>query len=246
MGLRRTMLGVALITLVGCAAGAVPAKPRELTAAERERVSEVLEPLLTAANLWHGAADGCAAAYSAVEGDVIGVALTPHAPCRVKLVLTTGALTRLDRAELRAVLSHEIAHLELGHADALQARVDARKQTEQGIKTASRAASKAVGFIPGIGGFISSGIGATRQVATAAMDVHGDPYLPEEEQAADAMAVTLLNQGEPLGCHVLIALLEERLRAPDDQAWAPWAHTHPVSAARIEADSVPCPDPTAR
>jgi hypothetical protein len=68
------------------------------------------------------------------------------------------------------MLSHEIAHLQLGHADALQARAEAKKQTEQGVKTASRAASKAVGFIPGIGGFISSGIGATRQVATAVME----------------------------------------------------------------------------
>jgi hypothetical protein len=63
-----------------------------------------------------------------------------------------------------------------------------------------------------IGGFISSGIGATRQVATAAMDAHGNPYLAEEEATADAMAVTLLNEIEPLGCHALIALLEQRLR----------------------------------
>ena len=84
----------------------------------------------------------------------------------------------------------ELAGMQLGHADALQARADAKKKTEQGVKTASRAASKAVGFIPGIGGFISSGIGATRQAATAVMEIEGNPYLPEEEHAADAMAVT--------------------------------------------------------
>jgi hypothetical protein len=246
MGPRPKALALALIVLAGCATAAGPPKPRELTAAERARASEALEPLLTAANLWHGPADGCAAAFSAVDGDVVGVAITPHAPCRVKLVLTTAALTRLDRATLRAMLSHEIAHMQLGHTDALQARADAKKQTEQGVKTASRAASKAVGFIPGIGGFISQGIGATRQVASAAMDAQGNPYLPEEETAADAMAVTLLNESEALGCHALIALLEERLRAPDDPAWVPWAHAHPVSEARLEADSAACPDPTAR
>src|SRR5262245_63036029 len=228
MGPRPTALALALIALAGCATGAKPPKPRELTAAERDRASEALEPLLTAAGLWHGPADGCAAAYSAVEGDPVGVALAPHAPCRVRLILTTGTLTHLDRVALRALLSHEIAHMQLGHADALQARVEAKKQTEQGVKTASRAASKAVGFIPGIGGFISQGIGATRQIASAAMEMQGNPYLPEEETTADAMAVTLLNESEPLGCRALIAVLEERLRTPDDAAWSPWAHAHPV------------------
>jgi hypothetical protein len=235
-----------LVALIGCAAASRPAKPRELSSAERDRTSAALEPLLTAAGLWHGPAEGCAAAYAAVEGDPVGVALAPHAPCRVRLVLTTGALTRLDRATLRALLSHEIAHMQLGHADALQARADAKKETEQGMKTASRAASKAVGFIPGIGGFISSGIGATRQVATAAMDAHGNPYLPEEETAADAMAVTLLNESEPLSCRALIVLLEERREAPDDPAWSAWAHAHPVTAARIEASSASCPDAASR
>src|SRR5215510_2344500 len=129
MGPRPTALGLVLIALAGCATAAKPPKPRELTAAERDRGSEALEPLLTAAGLWHGPADGCAAAYSAVEGDLVGVALTPHAPCRVRLILTVGTLTHLDRATLRAVLAHEIAHLQLGHADALQARIEAKQQT---------------------------------------------------------------------------------------------------------------------
>ena len=246
MGLRWTALGLALVALAGCATRAAPPKPRELTPAEHDRASDALEPLLMAANLWHGPADGCAAAFGAVEGDVVGVSLTPSAPCRVRLVLTTGALTRLDHETLRAVLSHEMAHMQLGHADALQARVEAKRQTEQGVKTASRAASKAVGFIPGIGGFISQGIGATRQIASAAMEMQGTPYLPEEETTADAMAVTLLNESEPLGCRALVAVLEERLRTPDDPAWSPWAHAHPVSAERVEADGAACPDPTAR
>ena len=246
MALRRNALGLFLLLLFGCAAPSRQSKPRELTPSERDRTSEALEPLLTAANLWHGEADGCAAAYAAVEGDLVGVALTPHAPCRVRLILTTGALTRLDRATLRALLSHELAHMQLGHADALQARAETKKQTEQGVKTASRAASKAVGFIPGIGGFISSGIGATRQVATAVMEHEGNPYLPEEEDAADGMAVALLNESEPIGCQALIVLLEERLHAPEDAAWAPWVHAHPVSAQRIEAASARCPDSTSR
>ena len=246
MGPRPTALGLVLIALAGCATAAKPPKPRELTAAERDRASEALEPLLTAAGLWHGPADGCAAAYSAVEGDPVGLALAPHAPCRVRLVLTTGTLTHLDRPMLRAVLSHEIAHMQLGHADTLQARAETKKQTEQGVKTASRAASKAVGFIPGIGGFISQGIGATRQVATAVVEHEGNPYLPEEEHAADSMAITLLNESEPLGCQALVVLLEERIRAPEDAAWAPWVHAHPVSAERVAAVRAPCPDAASR
>src|SRR5215831_9540415 len=127
MALRPTALGLVLVALAGCATAGRPPKPRELTPAERDRASEALEPLLTAAGLWHGPVDGCAAAYSAIDGDPVGVALTPHAPCRVRLILTAGTLTRLDRATLRALLAHEIAHMQLGHADALQARVEAKK-----------------------------------------------------------------------------------------------------------------------
>lgn len=36
-------------------------------------------------------------------------------------------------------------------------------------------------------------------------------------------------------------LLEERLRAPNKDAWAAWLKTHPVSAERIEALAAPCP-----
>lgn len=58
-------------------------------------------------------------------------------------------LTALDRAKLRALLAREIAHMQLSHAEARQARADAKKQTEKQVKTASGAASKAASFIPG-------------------------------------------------------------------------------------------------
>ena len=184
---------------------------------------------------------GAPPTFGVVEADVIAVVLTPHAPCRVRLVLTEVTLTRLDRATLRALLAHEIAHMQLSHPDARQARADAQKQTEKKIKTASSAASKAVSFIPGVGGLVSKGIGTARKGVTAAMEMAGTPYLPEEEQAADAMAVTLLNEAEPSSCHALVGLLEERLRKPDEDAWAPWIHAHPVTAERIEALAGPCP-----
>jgi hypothetical protein len=218
-----------------------PAKARELTPAERESLSGVLEPLLIAASLWRGPSDGCAAAFGVVESDTIGVLLVPHAPCRVRLVLTKETLTRLDRAELRALLAHEIAHMQLGHADARQARADAQKQTQKDIKTATRAGSKAVSLIPGVGGLISQGIGTARKAATLAMEMHGNPYLPEEEQAADATAVTYLNEAETASCQALTDLLEERLRAPDEAPWVPWLQGHPVSAERVEALAAPCP-----
>jgi hypothetical protein len=52
------------------------------------------------------------------------------------------------------------------------------------------------------------------------MEMHGNPYLPGEEQAADAMAVTFLNEGEPASCRTLPSLLEERLGSPDEAARA--------------------------
>ena len=246
MGARELVLGVALISLAACATASAPAKARTLTPVERDSLSQTLDPLLTAAGLWRGPADGCAADFGVVEGDLVGVVLMPHAPCRVRLLLTEATLARLDRATLRALLAHEIAHMQLSHPDARQARADAQKQTEKEVKTASRAASKAASFIPGVGGLVSKGIGTARKGVTAAMEMGGNPYLPEEEQAADVMAVTLLNLAETSSCRALASLLEERLRAPDEDAWDAWLHAHPVSAERIAALAAPCPDPAAR
>jgi len=242
MGARELVLGVALISLAACATVPAPAKPRALTPAERDGLSQTLEPLLTTAGLWRGPADGCAADFGVLEGDLVGVVLMPHAPCRVRLILTEGTLTRLDRATLRALLAHEIAHMQLSHPDARQARADAREQTEKEVKTASRAASTAASFIPGVGGLVSKGIGTARKAVTTAMEMQGTPYLPEEEQAADAMAVTLLNEAEPSSCRALVSLLEERLRAPDEDAWKVWLHAHAVSAERISELAGLCPE----
>ncbi len=49
---RDLLLGVALVTLGACATASAPAKARDLTPAERDGLSQVLEPLLTAAGLW--------------------------------------------------------------------------------------------------------------------------------------------------------------------------------------------------
>jgi hypothetical protein len=245
MGARELVLGVAMISVAACATSRAPAKPRAAAPGERANLSQALEPLLTAAALWRGPADGCAADFGVLEGDVVAVVLMPHAPCRVRVILTEGTLTRVDRATLRALLAHEIAHMQLSHPDARQARADAQKQTEKEVKTASSAASKAASFIPGVGGLVSKGISTARKGVTAAMKMGGNPYLPEEEQAADAMAASLLNQAESSSCRALTALLEVRLRNPDEDAWEAWLHTHPVSAERIEAVSAPCLD-TAR
>jgi hypothetical protein len=241
---RELVLGLSLCAVAGCAASPPPAKVGELSQAQRDSVARILEPLLTAAGLWRGPADGCAAAFGVVEGDTIGVALTPHAPCRVRLIVTDETLTRVDRARLRVLLAHEIAHMQLSHPDARQARADAQKQTQQGIKTVSSAGSKAASLIPGIGGLLSKGIGTARKATTVAMEMRGNPYLPEEEQAADAMAAKLLDEGEPGSCRALADLLAERLRVPDEEPWVPWLQAHPVSAERLEALAGPCP-PTA-
>jgi predicted Zn-dependent protease len=245
MGLRQFALAAALIYLSACASQGPP-KPHELPAPQRADVSAAFEPLLTAAKLWRGPDDGCAAAYQVVEADVIGAMVTPHAPCRVRLILTQVTLTTLDPGTLRALLAHEIAHMQLSHPEARQARMDEQKATEKNIKTASSGVSKAVSFIPGVGGLVSKGIGTARKGVTMAMEMRGTPYLPEEEQAADAMAVTLLNAVQPSSCHALTDLLDERLRKPDDHAWAPWEDVHPITAERIAELAGPCPDPAAR
>jgi hypothetical protein len=246
MGTRELVLGLALLAMSACATAPSLEKPHDPTPTDRKRLSEALEPLLVGAKLWRGPDDGCPASFGIVDGEEIALALAPHAPCRVKLILIHGTLTRLDRAGLRALLAHEIAHMQLEHYDARQARADARKETQKNVKTASSAVSQAVGFIPGVGGLISQGIGAARQATTAAMDIAGTPYLPEEEQAADAMAAKLLDAAEPSSCHALVALLEERLHKPDSDGWAHWEDVHPVSAERIAALAEPCPDPASR
>ena len=240
-GMRALALALVSCAFAACATTPDASKPRDVTPAERDSLSQVLEPLLTAAGLWRGPVDGCAATFVVVEGEPIGVEVMPHAPCRVKLVLTDGALTRLDRATLRVVLAHELGHLQLGHEDARQARAEERKKTEKEVKSASKAASKAASFIPGVGGWVSKGIGTTRKVATAAMEAQGNAYLGEEERAADAVAVTYLNEVESSGCGALVTLLAERLRDSAEDAWILWLHEHPVSTERVEALAAPCP-----
>ena len=88
--------------------------------------------------------------------------------------------------------------------------------------------------------------GTARKGVTTAMEMQGTPFLPEEEAAADAMAVTLLNAADASSCHALIGLLEERLRKPDEEAWARWEDVRPVTVERIAALDGPCPDPAAR
>jgi hypothetical protein len=241
MGARELGLGLALLAVSACATAPTFEKPHDPTPKDRARLSEALEPLLIGAKLWHGPDDGCPASFGIVDGDVVALALAPHAPCRVRLVLIHGTLNRLDLAQLKALLAHEIAHMQLEHYDARQARADARKETQKNVKTATGAVSKAVSFIPGIGGFISQGIGTARKAATTAMEMQGTPYLPEEEQAADAMAAALLNAAEASSCHALVGLLEERFRKPDEEAWAPWEDAHPVTEERLAALAAPCP-----
>ncbi len=237
---RPLVLGAALAVLTACAAAPESVKPRDLTPAERDSLSQTLEPILTAAGLWRGPADGCAAAFGVVEGEPIVILVTPHAPCRVKLVLTQGALTKLDRETLRVVLAHDLAHMQLGHPEARQQREEERKKTEKQVGTATGAAKKAASFIPGVGGLVGKGIGTARKAATAVMEAHGNPYLPEEEHAADALTTTYLSQAEPSGC-ALATLLRERLRSSSEDAWTLWVHQHPVFAERVAAVAAPCP-----
>jgi hypothetical protein len=237
---RRLVLGVALALLSGCATTPGSGKARELTPAERDSLSRTLEPLLSAASLWRGPGEGCAAAYGVVDGEPIVVLITPHAPCRVKLALTEGAMAKLDRETLGVVLAHDLAHLQLGHPEARQKREEERKATEKQVKTATGVAKKGVGFIPVVGGFIGKGISTAQKATFAAMQAHGNPYLPEEEREADAATVKYLDAAGSAGC-ALAALLHERLRSSTEDAWTLWVHQHPVTDERVAALAEPCP-----
>jgi Zn-dependent protease with chaperone function len=234
-------LGAIPAVLTACATSSKPGKPRDLTPAERASLSATLEPLLTAAGLWRGPSDGCAAALGVVEGEPIVVLVTPSAPCRVKLVLTEGALAKLDRGTLRVVLAHDLAHLQLGHPEARLEREEERKKTEKNVKTATGAAKKAASFIPVVGGFLGKGISTAQKASTAAMEAHGSPYLPEEEHAADVEASRYLSQVGASECG-LASLLRERFRSSSEDAWTLWVHQHPVTAERVAALSGPCPE----
>jgi hypothetical protein len=242
---RNPVGALALVVTMAALAAACATAPgtgevREFTPGERDSLSQTLEPLLTAAGLWRGPADGCAAAFGVVEGEPIVVLITPHAPCRVKLVLTEGALMKLERETLRVVLAHDLAHLQLSHPEARQKREEERKQTEKQVKTATGAAKKAVSFIPVVGGFVGKGISTAQKATTAVMEAHGNPYLPEEERAADAQTMSYLDQVEPSGC-ALATLLRERLRSSTEDAWTLWVHQHPVTDERVAALAGPCP-----
>lgn len=242
VSLSRQLLALGAISAVvtACATSSKPGKPRDLTPAERASLSTTLEPLLTAAGLWRGPSDGCAAAFGVVEGEPIVVLVTPHAPCRVRLVLTEGALAKLDRESLSVVLAHDLAHLQLGHPEARQRREEERKESEKQAKAATGAAKKAVSFIPVVGGFIGKGISTAQKATTAAMEAHGNPYPPEEEHAADAQAAKYLSQAGSSEC-ALANLLRERLRSASEDAWTLWVHQHPVTAERVAAVAEPCP-----
>jgi hypothetical protein len=80
-----------------------------------------------------------------------------------------------------------------------------------------------------------------RKEVTTAMELRSTPYLPEEEQAADAMVVTLLNPAEASSCHALIGFLADRLRKLDEEPWTLWEEAHPVTAEWIETLDVPRP-----
>jgi predicted Zn-dependent protease len=98
-----------------------------------------------------------------------------------------------------------------------------------------------VSFIPVVGGFVGKGISTAQKATTAAMEAHGNPYLPEEEHAADAQTVKYLGQAGASEC-ALAKLLRERIRSSTEDAWTLWVHQHPVTAERLAPLAGPCPE----
>jgi Peptidase family M48 len=137
---------------------------------------------------------------------------SPPARCHpFALIVTAGALT-LPRAELRAVVAHDLGHVYLGHIDSAH--------------TAQLWHNAAVLFVAGLVPFLVMHAG-TYPFMTA--------FSQSEEAAADRFAVDLLLRSRS-SCDALAAAFE-RFRQAQDHSSSPrfeWRASHPAPDHRIE------------
>ena len=162
----RTRAVCLAVLVAGCATAEPPRPPRAATEADKLVVARTLVPLLVAAEVWRGPADGCAVALGVAPAASINLGVGPHATCKFGLLVTEGAIERLTPAEMQAALAHELGHVQLGHFAARKTRREAEKRTEEATGAAGGMGSAAVSMIPVAGPIIAVGVIGAQVAAT--------------------------------------------------------------------------------
>lgn len=133
--------------------------------------------------------------------------------------LSTRAITLTqNEAELAAIVAHEIAHVDLGHATQ-------RTAIEQEAAEAGRAAFNAVGRRTG-------DVEQAEFVALVAARARFTQFTRAFEREADAVGLAYLGRAgyQPSAA---ITVLERLARTEGDGPAAPWLSTHPLTTDRI-------------
>ena len=112
-------LAAAVVMAAGCSA-AVRHKARVPTVAEIDLLQQAVRPLLGALGNLPAELNGpCPIEVGVVESPSINAGVSPGRPSgrctALTLIVTEGLLRRLPLPMLRAVLAHELAHVQLGH-----------------------------------------------------------------------------------------------------------------------------------
>jgi Zn-dependent protease with chaperone function len=242
------VLSLSILLLGACAtAGRRPVPPRQADLAEKTTVIRTLVPLLSVSEVWRGPADGCPFALGVVPVDSINLGVMPYQSCKFGLLVTEGALQRLEDRELQAALAHEVGHVLLGHFASRETRRRSEAKSQRSIESAG-AIGSAASAIPGIGPIVAVGAMATEMVAQAATRGAYRGYDRDEESAADRFAARLMDQIEPGRCRALVDLFDRMREESKGGLWASWFGEHPsIASRRDDVQSVcPAPRPSAR
>jgi len=237
---RVLLVGLLWLCAAGCATSAPQrATPRPATEEEKRALAGLLGPLLMASGMWKGPADGCAAALAILPSPVINLGVAPHPQCKFALMVSETALTTLPREELQAALAHELGHVRLGHFTLRrERRVEERKAREESSDKGTSLAA-----IPLIGPLLAVGVMGTQIASETSLEGKYRSYDREDELAADAYALNLLEQvvGRENGCRATMAILERLKQGRSTRLLSAWLSTHPSPADRLKVVGELCP-----
>jgi Zn-dependent protease with chaperone function len=234
------LVGLLCLCAAGCATSTPPrATLRQATEEERRTLAGLLVPLLVTSGMWKGPADGCAAALAILPSPAINLGVAPHPQCKFALMVTETALTTLPREELQAALAHELGHVRLGHFTLRkERRIEERKAREESSDKGS-----ALAAIPLIGPLLAVGVMGNQIASETALEGKYRGYDREDELAADAYALNLLEQvmGRENGCRATKGILERLKQGRSTRLFSAWLSTHPSPADRLKVIDELCP-----
>lgn len=193
---------------LGAAAVGVPGDPLH------RRVQNLLEELSIAARI------GVPRAFVLEDAPTIDAWALGMDRDRAVIVVTRGALTLLARDELKAVLAHEIAHVAIGDARLNTELIGMTHGLQSPMAFGRALLARARSDRHGPGLLLALPIAAVGSVACllgwpaerAAWAVRGG-LGRRREQAADALAITLTGEREPLGSALRKVLGQRRTTA---------------------------------